>query len=43
MRSLLKREEREYYKKKEIIESGHLTSRGLTKFLKPYSKNIIYF
>lgn len=43
MRSLLIKEENEYYKRKEIIEAGHLTSRGLTKFLKPYSNYIILF
>lgn len=42
MRRLLIKEENEYYKKKEIIEAGHLTSRGLTKFLKPYRNYIIF-
>jgi hypothetical protein len=42
MRSLLIKEEYEYYKRKELIEAGQLTSRGLTKVLKPYSNYIIF-
>ncbi|CAD8107583.1 unnamed protein product [Paramecium primaurelia] len=35
MKKYIQTEEREYLKKKQIIESGYLTQRGMSKFLKP--------
>ncbi|CAK63355.1 unnamed protein product (macronuclear) [Paramecium tetraurelia] len=43
MKKYIQTEEREYLKKKQIIESGYLTQRGMSKFLKPNRNyNILY-
>ena len=36
MRRFLEKEQKEYISRKKIIESGYLTERGMTKFLKPH-------
>ncbi|CAD8161818.1 unnamed protein product [Paramecium octaurelia] len=47
MKKYILNEEREYLKRKQIIESGYLTQRGMTKFLKPnrlkWQKNDLKF
>ncbi|CAD8181888.1 unnamed protein product [Paramecium pentaurelia] len=35
MKNLILKERKEYDKKKQIVESGQLTQRGMTKYLKP--------